>query len=408
MRSNDIKSFIIRYYQYFVVGVLFVCLVAVLVTFSGKGKDKKDTDKDKNKKEDTESVEVPDVALEQQTGTPVSQLVEQYFKAMGSGDTETLSNICAELDEKAKIRIEKKAEFIDDYDNLECYVKPGATESSYIVFGYYEIKFKKIDTAVPGLSSLYIDARDDGSLYVDNSKHEDKVSEYIKAVLAQDDVVELLQKVDTKYRETLDGDETLKNFLEVLPDALDDAVSAELAARESQKSEGGEEAQAADTGRATVKETINVRKAPSTDGEKLGQLMGGDSIEILDNLDNGWSKIDFQGQEAYVKTEFLEVSQGAQAVTSENTEGGEQPQEGQENQEAEQPQETQQTTEAASGRVEAKEAVSIRKGPSTDAEKVGSAYKGDKFDMLGTEGDWTKIKYNGQTAYIKSEFVSKL
>ena len=61
----------------------------------------------------------------------------------------------------------------------------------------------------------------------------------------------------------------------------------------------------------------------------------------------------------------------------------------------------------ASGKVVANEAVSIRSGASTDSNKVGSAYKGDTFELTGEVDDWYKINYKGQTAYIKAEYCTK-
>lgn len=50
--------------------------------------------------------------------------------------------------------------------------------------------------------------------------------------------------------------------------------------------------------------------------------------------------------------------------------------------------------------------VNIRSGPGTDSEVLGKAGFGDSLTKTGESGDWTEISYNGQTAYIKSEFVS--
>lgn len=33
--------------------------------------------------------------------------------------------------------------------------------------------------------------------------------------------------------------------------------------------------------------------------------------------------------------------------------------------------------------------------------------QGTKVDIIGTEGDWCKIEYNGKTGYMMSKFLSK-
>lgn len=50
--------------------------------------------------------------------------------------------------------------------------------------------------------------------------------------------------------------------------------------------------------------------------------------------------------------------------------------------------------------------VNIRSGAGTDSEILGKTKRGDAFTKTGENGDWTEIDYNGQTAYIKSEFLS--
>lgn len=402
LNANDIKEFIIKHYQYFGVGVLFICLVVVLLIFSaGRKKEEAaqtvDTVSESTSSED--AIEVPETPLETDAHEDVNNLVNQYFTAMATGDTDTLSSLCSELDDTEKIRIQKKAEYTENYDNFVCYTKPGPEDNSYIVFAYYEIKFKNIDTMAPGLTSLYVKTAEDGTLYVYDGELDDNVSAYIKAIAAQDDVVDLLNKVDTKYSDASDADSTLKSFMEALPTALDDAVTAALAEQENQSaSDAGSvsDSSSAESKKMKAKETINVRKSPSEEGDKLGQLTGGDVLTCLETMGNGWSKIDYQGQEAYVKSEYLEdVDAQPEETTEDTTENTD-------------TQKTETTTDTSKsiGKVTVKETVKIRKGANTDSEKIASAYQGESYDLLmEMEDGWCKIDYKGQTAYIKSEFV---
>lgn len=53
-------------------------------------------------------------------------------------------------------------------------------------------------------------------------------------------------------------------------------------------------------------DTVNIRKTASTSGEKLGQLSKGSSIDIIEKMDNGWTKIKYNDGEAYVKSDYVE------------------------------------------------------------------------------------------------------
>lgn len=403
--TDGIKEFIIKHYQYFGVGILFLTLVVVLLIFSAgrKDKEKESVSTVSEVSADTAAIPVPETELQVDAYTEVNTLVSSYFNAMASGDTDTLSGICSNLDETEKIRIQKKAEYTEDYRNFTCYTKPGPETDSYIVFAYYEIKFKDIDTLAPGLTSLYICKDDKGSLYVYSGELSDSVNDYIRGVAAQDDVVELLNKVDTKYTEAAAADPSLKSFMEALPSALDEAVSTELAAQseatatESDNAAGGETAPTEGTAASeTVKaiDTVNIRKSASETGEKLGKAATGDTFTRLETMENGWSKIDYNGTEAYVKSEYLAAS-GEAAPTDEPA--PEKPAE-------EKP--ATDNTESSGQSVVVKETVKIRESASTDGKKLGSAYMGEKFELINRQADgWCKIKYKGQTAYVNADYV---
>ena len=51
--------------------------------------------------------------------------------------------------------------------------------------------------------------------------------------------------------------------------------------------------------------TLNVRKEPSTDADRIGKLDPGASVEYLRDYDGTWVVIKYNGQEAYVAKEFL-------------------------------------------------------------------------------------------------------
>ena len=100
-------------------------------------------------------------------------------------------------------------------------------------------------------------------------------------------------------------------------------------------------------------------------------------------MENGWSKIDFNGTEAYIKSDYLEVvDTGSSGGDSE--EGSE---------------------TAAGGTITVKENVNVREGASETANKLGVAYRGDKFELIEKSNGWCKIKYNGKEAYVKADFV---
>ncbi|MDU6984979.1 MAG: C40 family peptidase, partial [Terrisporobacter othiniensis] len=45
-------------------------------------------------------------------------------------------------------------------------------------------------------------------------------------------------------------------------------------------------------------------------------------------------------------------------------------------------------------------------GPSTNNSVIGKLSSGDKVEVISTSNGWSKIKYNGQTGYVSSQYLS--
>lgn len=54
-----------------------------------------------------------------------------------------------------------------------------------------------------------------------------------------------------------------------------------------------------------LKDTVNVRKKPSTSSKRINLAYKGDKILVIKNRDDGWTKIQYHNSKGYVKTEFL-------------------------------------------------------------------------------------------------------
>ena len=52
---------------------------------------------------------------------------------------------------------------------------------------------------------------------------------------------------------------------------------------------------------------VNVRAEASVNGTKLVTVDAGTLFQLVEQLDNGWTKIIYQNQEAYIKSDYVEV-----------------------------------------------------------------------------------------------------
>lgn len=350
---------------------------------------------------------VPDVALEENAHAEVNDLVAQYFNAMTNGDTATITALRDTVAQDELIKIEKESAYIDEFDGIKVYTKPGPMAGSYVTFIYYEIKFTGIDTLAPGLTTFYLCPRQDGSLYICDGNMTQQDTDYVKAIVAQADVADLFALVETKYAEAMDADAALNEFMAGLSAKLDAEVSqamAQLQPEEPQAEEQPEEAQQPQS--QTVEElvkatdTVNVRASDSENADRIGRVAMGETVTRYEKKENGWSRVQYDGQEGYIKSEYLELVETA----SNNDEAQE---DASQDEPAQEEQEDAPTTDITSkGTVTIKEAVNVRKSASTSADKLGMAYQGETYELIMEQADgWCKIKFKGETGYVKTEFV---
>lgn len=341
---------------------------------------------------ETATEQVPLVANEEGA---IYTLIATYYNAMATGDEETLRSVCDEISDKDMYRYVELSQYIDYYPTLEIYTKTGPEEGSVIAYVYYKISFVGHEEEVPGYQALYICTNDQGGLYIKRGENSEEVNEYIKTVSTQDDVVEFNNKITVEYNELMVDHPEVLQYISELDSQVSIAVGEKLAnqvAGETQvaeagteegstdgqdtQSENGEQKEAEDQGPqyVTTTTTVNVRSSDSEQADKLGKVSGGTKLQVLEQRPNGWTKVDYEGKEGYIKTEFLQLAESAAGTET-------------------------------IGTVTATTNINVRASASETADRLGVLSGGDSAELVGTEGDWSKIKYNGQIGYVKSEYV---
>ncbi len=274
----------------------------------------------------------------------INKLVRNYFNNFAEGKVDELEKIVSPFDDNQKNLVKSLSEHIEGYQNIAVYFKEGPAKGSYLVSVYHETKFKDINTRAPGLTTFYIHAKDDGSLYIDNrpeSALEPEVVEYINSFKGEPDVIELANKVNSGSAEAFEKDKALYDFVvntyqKIYTDyysaVQDTAQAASKAAQESSaaassaaasssaeassaaasSSEAQQQSQSA--GGFQVGQTLyandnaKVRKGPKAEGDHLGVTKIGKTYVVL-AIEGDWIKVRAEDKtEGYVKKEFLQTT----------------------------------------------------------------------------------------------------
>lgn len=417
--GEALKKWFVRYSKVVLPIILVVCVGLTIVIAVQANKRKVQQEEivvapEESEEGDETVIEVPDVPLEQNAVPGINELLDTYYTAMVEGDTETMEKLVYYLDAREILKAVETSKYIESYPSLEIYTKPGPREGTYVVFVYAELKFKDYDKPVPGMRVYYVCTNEDGEFYIneDGEEGEDELR-YMREVQLQEDVIDLNNKAAAAYNDMLAEDGTLADFLLALNEEIDKNVGEALAREKeeetSESPEGGEEASgdteegASELVVTKVKTTdvVNIRTSDSETADKLGKAAVGDEFELLEEKGNGWSKIRYEDGEAYIKSDYLEASETKTPEDTEQADAGEEAQD-----DGDSGEETASASQETTGTVRVKETVRIRKGASENSEKIATAYMGETFDVIMKQADgWTKIKYNGETAYVKSEYV---
>ena len=129
---------------------------------------------------------------------------------------------------------------------------------------------------------------------------------------------------------------------------------------------------------ANVESYAVIRAAASSDSEQTGVLLPGRAVTV-EGQEGDWSRVSSDGVEGYIRSDLLVFGEEAR-VHYQNVCG-------------------------FTGTVTAS-SLRVRTQPSLEAETIGSLGNNRQVKVLGAEGEWYQVSYNGSSAYVYSDYVS--
>ena len=391
--------------------VLIACVgVTVFVSVSANRKNanrQEDVEANSNVEDTTDNAfVVPQVPLQKNEDPKIDELINAYYTASVNGDVETVRSLVENLDDSEVIRIQETSKYTESYPTVDIYTKEGPTENTVLVYVCSEVKFTDFEEPVPGMKAFYVRINENGEYrIIEDGEVSYSEANYIETVHLQDDVIDMSNKVTAAYNDMVAADADLAQFLldlneeikknvgealvqtEENTEAAEDGTDTAEAGTESDNTESAQTEMVVTKVRAV--DVVNIRSSDSETADKLGKAAIGDEFKLLEKIGNGWSKIEYEGSEAYIKSEFLEdIETEEVSVVNTSTPAAA----GQEAQ--------------VTGTVTVKENVRIRSAASENSEKIGVAYAGTTLEVIMKRADgWTEIKYNGKSAFVKSDYV---
>lgn len=133
---------------------------------------------------------------------------------------------------------------------------------------------------------------------------------------------------------------------------------------------------------ANCKEWITLRTSPSTSASEITKIPLGQSMGYIGSASNGFDKVSYNGNTGYVLSQY--VSFDKPSSSSSSSSGG-----------------------GSMTVVNCKEWVTLRSSASTSASSLEHVPLGASVEYVGAaDNGFTKVKYNGKTGYILSQYLN--
>ncbi len=123
---------------------------------------------------------------------------------------------------------------------------------------------------------------------------------------------------------------------------------------------------AADAGQATDT-AVNIRSEASAQADVVGKIEKGSEYTVV-GKSGDWYQISYEGDKAFVSGDYFELTK-TDAVATES-------------------------------------GVNVRKTPSASGQAVGKLQEGEGVVVTGQSGDWYRISFQGETAYVHKDYIS--
>ncbi len=332
--------------------------------------------------------EVKETGFEEDAYPGINSLMQVYYEALEMADIDMLNDIQSAVSGTESIRLQKMSEYIDRYENIHVYTKPGPYADTYIAYVTTDVYLKGRTELIPGLQAFYICMDENGNYYINNSELSEEEALYIKNVTMQSDVLDLKNSVNVSYSNIMEENLALSEYWADTSVEIDLAVGEQLASEakllaqldESENKEAEEETPAEEEAEPVIRKVrttdrVNIRKSASSAADKIGAAQAGDTFILLETMPNGWTKVSYEGAEAYISTQYLEELEDISNIESSGTI----------------------TVNTGS--------LNVRSEPDASSGKLGVLVEGQVVDLIERADGWCKIKFNGQIGYVKEEYV---
>lgn len=134
-----------------------------------------------------------------------------------------------------------------------------------------------------------------------------------------------------------------------------------------------------------VSDYLTIRKKASSSSASIGTYARGDKATCY-GTSGGWTKVKKSGVTGYVATSYLSTSKPSTSSSGSSSSSS--------------------SSSTYTRYVNASDYLTIRKKASASSTALGTYSRGEQVTCYGTSGGWTKVKKNGTSGYVATNYLS--
>lgn len=153
----------------------------------------------------------------------INKLITDYFAAKKTVNVEAMSTLVSDPNQIDKDKFTAMAEYVEDYQNINCYVIKSEESDAYRVYVKYDMKLKNIQTLAPCLSAFYITSTSDGKYVIYLSALDEVQEDFISSADKNIEIVKLKEEVAGALQEAINKDAAFKQFYQKMDQEIQSA-----------------------------------------------------------------------------------------------------------------------------------------------------------------------------------------
>ena len=142
----------------------------------------------------------------------INALITEYFTAKKAVDMDAFESIVSDVNQIDKAKFTAMAAYVEDYQNVNCYVIENSEGNGYRVYAKYEMKMKNIETPAPCLSAFYVTKTSDNNYIIYLSALDEVQEEFIQSADQNESIQKLTSEVQTALDDAINLDPTFRQL----------------------------------------------------------------------------------------------------------------------------------------------------------------------------------------------------